>query len=439
MTTSVDPSAAYPSAGKAWWAVALLCVAAIISYSDRQVMSLVVDPIRHDLGISDVQIGLLIGTAFAAIYGVAGIPLGYLADRTSRRNLIAVGMIVWSAATIYCGFAHSFREMFGARVLVGLGEAILSPAAVSLISDLFPPQRRGAALGAYFTGVSIGIGSAVVIGGALLHGIDAGLVAGTRLGQLPPWRAVLVLIGMPGLVWAALMATFREPPRHTREIGPSLQSARAAPQTDWWRPFPMFAVVAMAAFVDNAIAAWSPALLIRNFHLDPGHIGVTLGLVFMIGGAVGMMTGGLLSDRAQRRFGWSGRVYVCLAASLLVMPTLLPLISTDVTMISTSILAVFFASAWITSSGLAAILDWVPNRRRGLATSISFFFNVAVGLGVGPAAVALTARYFADPAKSLAPSMLLVTAAGYVIAASGAVAALYLVRRQSNVAARGVA
>jgi len=339
VTTSVDPSAAYPSAGKAWWAVALLCVAAIISYSDRQVMSLVVDPIRHDLGISDVQIGLLLGTAFAAIYGVAGIPLGYLADRMSRRNLIAVGMI--------------------------------------------------------------GIGSAVVIGGALLHGIDAGLVAGTRLGQLPPWRAVLVLIGMPGLV--------------------------------------LFAVVAMAAFVDNAIAAWSPALLIRNFHLDPGHIGVTLGLVFMIGGAVGMMTGGLLSDRAQRRFGWSGRVYVCLAASLLVMPTLLPLISTDVTMISTSILAVFFASAWITSSGLAAILDWVPNRRRGLATSISFFFNVAVGLGVGPAAVALTARYFADPAKSLAPSMLLVTAAGYVIAASGAVAALYLVRRQSNVAARGVA
>jgi MFS family permease len=438
MRTSADRDDTYPSAGKAWWAVALLCGAAIISYSDRQVMSLVVDPIRHDLGISDVQIGLLIGTAFAVIYGVAGIPLGYLADRTSRRNLIAAGMIVWSAATIYCGFAHSFHEMFGARVLVGLGEAILSPAAVSLISDLFPPQRRGAALGAYFTGVSIGIGSAVVIGGALLHGIDAGLVAGTRLVQLPPWRAVLVLIGLPGLLWAALMLTFREPLRHTSEIASTSQSSQAAPPTDWWRPFPMLAVVAMAAFVDNDIAAWSPALMIRNFHLDPGHIGVTLGLVFMIGGAVGMMTGGLLSDRARRRFGWSGRVYVCLAASLVVMPILLLLISTQVTMILIAILAIFFASAWITSSGLAAILDWVPNQRRGLVTSISFFFNVAVGLGVGPAAVALTARYFADPAKSLAPSMLLVTAAGYVIAASGAVAALYLVRRQSHVALRSV-
>jgi MFS family permease len=430
MTTAADSSASYPSAGRAWWAVGLLCLAAIISYSDRQVMSLVVDPIRHDLGISDVQIGLLIGTAFAVIYGVAGIPLGYLADRTSRRNLIAAGMIIWSVATILCGFAHSFNEMFGARVLVGLGEAILSPAAVSLISDLFPPHRRGAALGAYFTGVSIGIGSAVVIGGALLHGIDAGLVAGSYLGQLPPWRAVLVLIGMPGLLGAALLLTVREPIRHTHEIAFDPQGVETASSTDWWRSFPMFAVVAMAAFVDNAIAAWSPALLIRNFHLQPDRIGVTLGLVFMIGGAVGMMSGGVLSDRARRRFGWSGRVYVCLAASLVVMPILILLISTQVPFILISILAVFFASAWITSSGLAAILDRVPNQRRGFATSISFFFNVAVGLGVGPAAVALIARHFTDPTQSLAPSMLLVTGAGYVIAAGGSVAALYLVRGQ---------
>jgi hypothetical protein len=113
------------------------------------------------------------------------------------------------------------------------------------------------------------------------------------------------------------------------------------------------------------------------------------------------------------------------------------LISTEVAMILVSILAVFFASAWITSSGLAAILDWVPNQRRGLASSISFFFNVAVGLGVGPAAVALTARYFPDPAKSLAPAMLLVTAAGYVIAAAGAVAALRLARRRARASAGG--
>lgn len=247
MTSLAVISGKYPSAGRAWWAVALLCAAAIISYSDRQVMSLVVDPIRRDLGISDVQIGLLIGTAFALIYGIAGVPLGYLADRTSRRNLIAAGMVVWSAATVYCGFARSFREMFCARLLVGLGEAVLSPAAVSLISDLFPPARRGVALGAYFTGVSVGIGSAVMIGGALLHGINAGWAGGTFLAQLPPWRAVLVLIGVPGFLGALLMLTFREPLRHTNEVEPAAQGAgppgtlfggtcfRCSPSSPWRR------------------------------------------------------------------------------------------------------------------------------------------------------------------------------------------------------------
>jgi MFS family permease len=442
-------SAAYPSPARAWWVVGLLFVAAIISYSDRQVISLVVDPIRRDLGISDVQIGLLIGTAFALIYGLAGIPLGYLADRTSRRNLIAGGMITWSIATILCGCVRTFDEMFAARVLVGLGEAILSPAAVSLISDLFPPERRGAALGVYFTGVSIGIGSAVVIGGALLSGINAGLAAATPLAHLPPWRSVLILIGMPGVLWALLMLTFREPARHRPSDAASSQEAVSAQaesshlnvlRGEWWRPSPIFVVVAMAAFIDNAIAAWAPSLLIRNFHLDTARIGVTLGMVFMIGGAVGMITGGLLSDRARRRFGWPGRVYVCLAASLMVMPLLFLITSSRVTLILIAILAIFFASAWITSSGLAAILDWAPNNRRGLATSISFFFNVAVGLGAGPPAVALTARYFSDARGSLAPSMQLVAAAGYVVAAVGACAALYLVRRSGAAeSTRGVA
>jgi MFS family permease len=443
-TNNLIVAGEYPSPARAWWVVVLLCVAAIISYSDRQVISLVVDPIRHDLDISDVQIGLLTGTAFALIYGVAGIPLGFLADRLSRRNLIVAGMFLWSAATIYCGFAQSYRQMFIARVLVGMGEAVLSPAAVSLISSLFPVERRGAALGAYFTGVAIGIGSAVVIGGALLSGIDAGLVSGTPLAHEPPWRAVLILIGTPGLLGALLMLTFREPPRRASgepatEAKDTVPSQSHSGRPALWRSFPIFAVVAMAAFVDNAIAAWSPSLLIRNFHADAGRIGVTLGMVLMIGGAVGMLSGGLLSDKSRRRFGWSGRVLVCLAAALIAMPMLLLLISPNVTMILIAIFAVFFLSAWITSSGLAAILEWVPNNRRGLATSISFFFNVAVGLGVGPAAVALIARLFPDPNTSLAPAMLLATAAGYIVAAGGAAAALYWVRQSRVMPMPGVA
>ena len=139
--------AAYPSRPYAWTVVAILIATAVLSYTDRQVLSLLVDPIRGDMGISDTQISLLLGTAFAVIYGIAGIPLGLLADRISRRNLIFAGVSVWSLGTIACGFSHNFREIFASRIVVGLGEAALSPAAISLISDYFPPSRRGTAVG----------------------------------------------------------------------------------------------------------------------------------------------------------------------------------------------------------------------------------------------------------------------------------------------------
>ena len=128
----------YPPRAYAWSVVGILIATAIISYTDRQVLTLLVDPIRHDLGINDVSIGLLIGSAFAIVYGIAGIPLGYLADRTSRRNLLIAGVVVWSIATIACGLARNFNELFAARISVGLGEAVLSPAANPLSVICFP-------------------------------------------------------------------------------------------------------------------------------------------------------------------------------------------------------------------------------------------------------------------------------------------------------------
>src|SRR3979409_1563097 len=138
--------AAYPMLPYAWTVVAILIATAVLSYTDRQVLSLLVDPIRGDLSISDTQISLLLGTAFAVVYGIAGVPLGYLADRTSRRNLIFGGLLVWSVGTIACGLSQSVGQLFASRLVVGLGEAVLSPAAISLISDYFPPSRRGTAV-----------------------------------------------------------------------------------------------------------------------------------------------------------------------------------------------------------------------------------------------------------------------------------------------------
>src|SRR5207237_6904211 len=154
-----DDDVPYPRRSSAWAVVAILIGTAILSYTDRQVLSLLVDPIRRDLLISDTEVSLLLGTAFAVVYGVAGIPFGLLADRTSRRNLIFFGVVVWSIGTVACGFAGSFSGLFAARIVVGLGESVLSPSAISLISDYFPPSRRGLAVGSYLSGIAIGNGA----------------------------------------------------------------------------------------------------------------------------------------------------------------------------------------------------------------------------------------------------------------------------------------
>src|ERR1700730_17733094 len=192
-----DDASGYPRRSYAWCVVAILIATAIVSYTDRQVLSLLVDPVRRDLGISDTQISLLLGTAFAVIYGLAGIPFGMLADRTSRRNLIFFGVVVWSLGTVACGYAHSFGQLFAARIVVGLGESVLSPAAISLISDYFPPSRRGMAVGCFLSGIAIGIGASILIGGGVLHLVEAGAMVGTPLARVAPWRCVLWLVGAP--------------------------------------------------------------------------------------------------------------------------------------------------------------------------------------------------------------------------------------------------
>jgi MFS family permease len=427
---AVCAEASYPKPAYAWFVVALLFGAAIISYTDRQVLSLLVDPVRRDLNISDTQVSLLIGSAFAVIYGFAGIPLGYLADRTSRRNLIAGGMLIWSMATISCGFVHSFRQFFAARVLVGLGEAVLSPAAVSLISDYFPPSRRATALGAYFTGIAIGIGSAILIGGGLLHAINRGMLNGTALSAEPPWRLVFMLIGVPGLIWLILIRCIREPVRRQilaggRAPASPEQASRDKARADRLQLIPIFVAVAMASFADNAIAAWSPSLLIRDFHRSAADVGVTLGTLFMIGGAAGMMVGGVCADRAQRTGGWYARVRICLVAAFLngLALTLIEANNYPATLIAVAV--TYFMSGVMTSTGLTAILDLVPNRRRGTATSVSFFLNVAIGAGIGPTAVALTGSYLFGGDAGLRPALFVVTEAAIIVMAASVAFALY--------------
>jgi MFS family permease len=417
----------YPSRPYAWAVVAILIATAVLSYTDRQVLSLLVDPMRGELGISDGQVSLLLGTAFAVVYGIAGIPLGLLADRTSRRNLIFLGVLVWSCGTLACGLAHTFGQLFSARIVVGLGEAVLSPAAISLISDYFPPSRRGTAVGLFLSGIAMGIGAAILIGGGVLHAVELGVLAGTPLASQPAWRLVLLLIGGPGLLWALVILVIREPARRANESSTDTDAPKPTP---WARVIPIYVVVATASLVDNAVGAWAPSLLIRHFARDPAQVGIQLGFLLTAGFGGGVLLGGWLADRAGARGGWPYKLGVCLIASLLILPVSFLMNAGQFTVVLGSVPAYFALSGMVTACGFSAILDVVPNRSRGLAMAISFFLNVAIGASAGPSAVTAASDHVFGASAGLGPALTLTVSCGYALAAATLVAALSLFRRR---------
>ena len=211
---ALSATAPWPSPLRAWYAVAVLVLAFVFSFVDRIVIALLVEPIKADLGISDFGIGLLQGFAFALFYALLGIPIGRLSDRVSRRGIIATGIAIWSLMTAACGLARSFFGLFLARVGVGVGEATLSPAAYSMISDYFPREQLGRALGVYQSGALLGAGIAFLVGGAAVQMLSVydGQVLPV-LGEVRMWQLAFFVVGLPGLLVALLMLTVKEPAR----------------------------------------------------------------------------------------------------------------------------------------------------------------------------------------------------------------------------------
>jgi MFS family permease len=427
-----DDDSGYPRRSYAWGVLAILVATAIVSYTDRQVLSLLVDPVRHDLGISDTQISLLLGTAFAVIYGIAGIPFGMLADRTSRRNLIFFAVMVWSVGTVACGYAQSFGQLFAARIVVGLGESVLSPAAISLISDYFPPSRRGMAVGCFLSGIAIGIGASILIGGGVLHLVEVGAMAGTPLARLTPWRLVLLLIGAPGIVWAFVILLIREPLRRVAQTSVTAEAAVPMRRAALYVVAPIYLVVAMASLVDNAVGAWAPSLLIRSFGRDPAQVGLQLGVLLTIAFGGGVLLGGWLSDLVGGHGHWMRKLGVCMAASLLIILASVGLTSSHLGVVMAAIPAYFALSGVVTACGFSSILDAIPNSQRGFAMALSFFLNVAVGAGLGPTSVALASTHLFGAAAGLGPAIAFIAAFGYLLAAG----AIILAFTASNLANR---
>src|SRR5580698_8597174 len=200
--------------GYAWYVVIVLTALYMLSFVDRTILGLLVGSIKRDLGISDTRIGLLQGLSFALFYTVMGLPLGRLADTRSRRNLIAGGVVVWSLFTSACAIAKSFWSLFFTRIGVGVGEAGLSPAAYSLISDYFPPDKLGVAISVYYMGVFLGSSLALLVGGVVVDIMSrVHTVTLPLIGTIASWRVTFLVVGLPGLLFALLVYTIKEPLR----------------------------------------------------------------------------------------------------------------------------------------------------------------------------------------------------------------------------------
>jgi MFS family permease len=223
--TSEEPG--YPRPAYAWYVVVILFLAFTVSYIDRQIISLLVDPIKADLGISDTQIGLLQGFAFTVFYTFAGIPLGRLADRKNRKIIITVGMFLWSLMTAACGLAKTFTHLFIARVGVGIGEASLSPAANSMITDYFPKDKRGKPVALYFMGVYVGVGLSFILGGMVISWVaSTGEVVLPLVGELSAWQLTFMIVSIPGLLLVCLMPPHRKIGRRKQELSCPLHGER---------------------------------------------------------------------------------------------------------------------------------------------------------------------------------------------------------------------
>ena len=384
----------------AWYGVAVLMFISVVAILDRQILNLLVDPIRNDLGLSDIQIGVLQGPAFMVFYTLFGFPLGWMVDRVHRLRLLAAGIALWTAGTIACGLAVSYEALIVARAVVGMGEAVASPASISLIADYFRPERRPVATSVYGTAAMFGTGLALLGGGLLLSLSE--MIGPVQIGGLPTiegWRFAFVACGLPGIVGTVLALSAREPERReeghpldgTAGLGTFLLSARSWILTH-------FSAVCLIATMSFAFMNWLPSYLIRGYGWAPANVGLLTGVQFLLLGPAGILAGGLIVRRMQAngvadaaaRVLRLGAILIALSLASMAIPW-----SSGTVLLPLS-LAVLFVSMLPTIS-LLAIQQATPGALRGRMAAIYFITTNLVGYSLGPiVTAALNERLFTE-------------------------------------------
>ncbi|MEO1247613.1 MAG: MFS transporter [Pseudomonadota bacterium] len=404
-TTTPEP---YPSTRISWYAVSVLLIAYTIAFIDRTILALMVGPIQRDLGISDTAMGLLHGIAFALFYCLLGIPIARLSDRYSRRWIIVIGMTVWSIMTALCGMAKSFLQLFLARVGVGVGEATLSPAAYSMIADLFPPRQLGRALGVYSSGVFFGAGIAFIVGGTVVSAVQSlGPVHWPLIGEIRAWQAVFFIVGLPGVLFALLVLTVPEPKRRRPPATAAANNGLVQYLRDNKRVvMGHFLGFSALGVIFNGFIAWAPTQLIRDFGVDASQAGAALGIGIFIFGGVGIIAGGMIADRFARagKDDANLRAGVIGGIGLIPCSVLAPLMPSFGSGAAVYALFFFFASFPFGAAAAALQIMTPPNLRAQVSAIYLLVLNL-LGIGLGPLLVAGMSDYLLGGKESIGLAM----------------------------------
>lgn len=401
MNAAAALPARYPTRAKARRAIFALAALGFFLSMDITLTTLLIEPMKRGMGLSDLQIGLLQGTVFGLAFGLASIPLGWLIDRADRRRLLLYGLLAWMAATTLTALAQDFATLVMARIALGVVAALAIPASLSLVADLYAPRDRSVATSMFVIGQACGQAFGILAGGLAYDALTGFvMVHPSALGGLAVWRAVYLGAALIGVVPLALVSRIAEPERKER-IGPALDARRALHALWSHRRFlvPLLGALLFTQITLQATSVWAAPVLIRNHGLTPGAFAGWLSAVMVGGGIAGALAGGRLGEIGRRRGGRARVLLPALIAALAIAPLSLFALAPDVPTFAALLALNIFAGAIIATLGVVSITLNMPNEIRGLALGANVFTSTVFGTAVAPVAIAVVSKALGGEAK----------------------------------------
>ena len=377
----------YPPRGEARYCVVVMTLAMAFAFFDRQIPTMLIGPIQADLGLSDTQIALLGGVAFSVFYAVMALPIGYAVDRVSRAKVVGTGVMTWSVMTALAGFADSFLKLFGARVGVAIGEAVIAPTSVSLVGDYYPPNKQGRPLGIISAGVYIGMGMALIGGGFIIEYLtELGGLTIPGIGYFKPWQGTFLIVGVPGILVAIAAYMIVEPKRQQvrAERVPALDiithikaHSRAIVL--------MFTGIIFIGMMSYSFIWWAPIMLVRTYDMSISEVGYTLGVITIISSTIGTIATGTVIDLVRKRGYLDAplRVGACIAAIATPFGIAAPLMPDPVLSLALIFVLMMLISG-LTPLGMTAVGNIATSTTRGQLTGVYALVLMVFSMSLGP-------------------------------------------------------